>query len=118
MLNYFIGKVCSIITVGINRNFKDEHPETFPQQLYNYFLGIVEAIDDKGIMIKQIQSDQKTYFSLSHIVCIAEEEVIKDEKEIKKIKKENLDISSDSPYVDPLALANLNKKLRSPLQTQ
>ena len=43
-LKYFIGKICTIFTMPINRNFKEENPNTFIEQPYHYFLGVIEKI--------------------------------------------------------------------------
>lgn len=85
-LKYFIGKVCSIFTVPISRNFKEENPATFPQQPYLYFVGLIEAVDEKGMLVTQVMTGLKSYFFLTGLVAIAEEEVlIEDNAEDAKI---------------------------------
>ena len=72
--NYFIGKICTIFTVPFNRDFQQENPQRYPEQVYKYFVGVVEYIDDHGLMLQQSTTGLKSWISLNHIVAIAEEE--------------------------------------------
>lgn len=80
-LQYFEGKPCTIFTTPINRDFKEENPNTFPQQSYHYFLGIVDSVDDNGVMMRQLTTNLKSFFFFPHIVGIAEEEVLNPDNE-------------------------------------
>lgn len=80
-LKYFVGKVCSVFTNTINRDFHKENPKNFVQQNVNYFVGVVENIDSQGVMITQLQTGFKSYFFLNNIVAICEEEVLDPSKE-------------------------------------
>lgn len=71
-MKYFIGKACTIFTSEINRQFTEE-------QSLMYFTGIVEAIDETGILVAQIGKPLKSYFLFNKIVGIAEEEVAESE---------------------------------------
>lgn len=80
-LQYFVGKVCTVFTHPINRDFKTESPDTYPRQLLYYFLGLVESVDDDGIMLRQISSNQRTFLYHLGIIGIAEEQVLDPSKE-------------------------------------
>lgn len=109
-LKYFVGKVCTIFTCPINRDFKSENPTVYPKQVYVYFLGKIDSITESGIMLSQLLTGLKTFLFLSQVVGISEEEVIDEKKhaqEIEAFKKQS------NPYVDPNALANLVKKMKT-----
>jgi hypothetical protein len=96
-LNYFIGRVCTIFTQPINRNFKEENPQTFIEQPFHYFVGVIEEIDNEGILVTQIMSGFKSYFFKAHIISIAEEEVLHPENKadaeiIEKLKSANSEV--------------------------
>jgi hypothetical protein len=80
-LKYFKGKVCSVFTHPINRNFHQENPKNFIQQNVLYFVGLVEDIEEEGILITQLQTGFKSYFFLANIIAICEEEVLDPSKE-------------------------------------
>jgi hypothetical protein len=88
-LQHFIGKMCTVFTLPINRNFKDENPKTFVEQSYFYFLGVIEAVDNEGILVTQHETGLKSYFFKQNIVGIAEEEILnpENEKDAKIIEK-------------------------------
>jgi hypothetical protein len=95
-LEYFLGKVCTIFTIPINRDFKAENPTTYPQPVFHYFVGKVIEIDDKGVFLQQWNNNKKlrSYFFIEHIVGISEEEVLDptrpdDAKVIQDFKKIN-----------------------------
>jgi hypothetical protein len=75
-LKHFVGKICTIFTVPINRDYQKENPETYPQQLHAYFMGVVESVDQHGIMLTQLLTGKKSFFYHSAIVGIAEEELM------------------------------------------
>lgn len=114
-LQYFIGKMCTIFTHPINRNFKEENPKTYPQQEYIYFVGVVEEVDSQGILITQPTTGLKSYFFLQNLIGIAEEEVLdpQDEKHAKIIDymksgnaplREQLKAAEDGPIqIDQMA---------------
>jgi hypothetical protein len=120
-LKYFLGKVCTIFTTQINRDFRTENPQKYPMMVYQYFIGYVEAIDDTGVLIKQAATGLKTFLFLDHVVGIAEEEV-------EELKPEEVQIlnaqaqeeappafampATDGQTVDVDALANLAKKAK------
>lgn len=82
MLEYFVGKPCTITTVAINWRFNSE-------PMMDYFMGVVEKIDVKGILVTHPQTGCKNYIFLKHIVSISEEQVFYDNNpEHKKIIEE------------------------------
>jgi hypothetical protein len=125
-LKYFIGKVCSIFTLPISRNFKEESPETYPEQPYLYFIGVVEAVDDQGILVTQVTSGLKSYFFKQALVAIAEEQVLdpsneKDAAAINQIKQANETVrdqlkkyeQKSNEYVDPDQLTSMLKQIKN-----
>lgn len=122
-LEYFIGRVCTIFTTPTNRNFKEESPKTYPAPLYQYFTGMVESIDDQGILITQVMSKerQKSYFFIQNVIGIAEEmplnpEIPEHAEEIRQIKsKLNKDIPAQKNHnelIDPDYMEKLNEHMK------
>jgi hypothetical protein len=95
-LKTFVGKVCTVFTVPINRNFKDENPATFTEQVTNYFTGRVVEVDAEGVVLEQVTPERlRTFFFRNHIVAIAEEQVFdpqkaKEAEKIRQIKNESV----------------------------
>jgi hypothetical protein len=136
-LTHFVGKVCTVFTVPTNRNYKEENPTTFQEQILNYFVGVVESADSDGVMLAQINGERKSFFFAEHIVAIAEEDVLDPsdegdaqvieelrqakEAEKKAVEEEmkeqdNVEVLEDDgdvdgPYLDPQALLNFSKQL-------
>jgi hypothetical protein len=91
-LGYFKGKVVSVLTNPINRNFKDEaaafgKPGIYPQNLIDHFVGVVEEIDSSGIMLRHPVIGTKSWFSLKAITGLIEEQYTEDPEVIAEIKK-------------------------------
>ena len=85
-LKYFIGKPCTISTIEINFRFK-------PEQMNDYFVGIIESIDDTGISMYHPITKCKNYIFLKYVVAIAEEQILYEDNPehaeiIKEYKKE------------------------------
>jgi hypothetical protein len=119
-LNHFLGKVCTVFTYQTNRNYKEENPVTFLEQIFNYFVGVIESIDDDGVMLTQTQTGQKTFMFMHGIIGIAEEQVLdpsvqEDAEIIEKFNALNPKetIKKPGPFVDPAALAKLSKQAQS-----
>jgi hypothetical protein len=135
-LDYFLNKICTIITCPISRDFKSENPSTYPQPIFHYFVGKILEIDDQGIFIQQWNNNKKlrSYFFINHIISICEEEilnpndpedakVIEDfkkntekamenaEKSYEKLKKQQ-EIIRKNPELDINSLINLSKKIK------
>jgi len=119
---YFKGKPCTIATVDINFRFKE-------QQMMDYFMGIVENVDDDGIWIVHPITKCRSYIFMSHIVAISEEQVLyednpEDAKIIEEYRKEKPITAAKtmitespqkrevSPFVNPAALAEIAKKAK------
>lgn len=97
-LEYFVGKPCTIFTHAINRNFKEENPNTFPEQPHHYFVGIVESFDDFGIIVTQVLTGLKSYFFLTGLIAIVEEMIL------------DPDIPEDAQIIDQIKLENESVK--------
>jgi hypothetical protein len=66
--DYFVGKVCSIHTRQINWSYSND------QQL-DYFVGVVNSVNECGICLTNIVNDRKTFIMMPAVVAIAEESV-------------------------------------------
>lgn len=125
---HFKGKVCTVITGPINRDFYRENPKRYPEQVYQYFLGVVEELDEYGILLTQVQTARKTYIFYHQMIALAEEvvevldeeavDVLKNPEEIKEYMKQKgmpipqIPNSPNSPLVDAAALEEINRQLR------
>jgi hypothetical protein len=76
-LEFFVGKVCSILVVPINRKFDEETN-------LEYFLGIIQRIEELGIWYSHISNGKMNFVFMNHIVSIAEETFLPKEKEKEK----------------------------------
>lgn len=118
---YFKNKPCTICTVEINFRFKE-------QQMMDYFMGIVENIDDDGIWIIHPITKCRSFIFAEHIVSIAEEQVLydnnpEDAKIIQEYRQEKPLTSSKTqitehslkkePFINPAALAEMAKKAKA-----
>ena len=119
-INYFIGKICSVFATHNNRDLKAEDTENYPASYLRYFLGVVESIDEDGLLLTQASKGLKVFIMKNHIVAIAEEEVLNPEspadakiiesafeytEELKQKKEEK------SQYIDPDAMKKLAEDL-------
>ena len=122
MMNYkklheqFAGKVCTILTSGIAKNnFGD-------QQFADFFTGIVDSIEQDGIYTRHPLTGYKNFYVMSHVIGIIEEQFIAEddpqyEKVIEEMKNSSQKSSgimevdpNNSPFIDPIALASLQKQ--------
>lgn len=82
-LQYFIGKVCSIVTTSMNRSFDEKVSR-------EHFVVLIQEIDSEGIWgTHPYNSDLVSYFNVEHVISIHQEEVIDPEnpEHIKMIKE-------------------------------
>lgn len=133
-LQYFVGKACTISTIQINFRFKEE-------QMMDYFMGIVDHIDENCIIITHTITKNKTFIFLKHVVSIAEEQMLDNSvpehaKIIEEYKKEKTPSPSvpskfttsgmprptngdaTSPFVNPKSMAELAKKAQETYKKQ
>ena len=84
-LQYFVGKICTIFTAPINREFNE-------RQNVDYFVGRVDGFDDKGILMSHVVSDCKNYYFFQNVISIAEEQLVDSDdpilKEYESIKEQ------------------------------
>jgi len=59
----------------MNRDFQQEDPQKYPEQVFKYFIGVIHDITDYGLLIQQVTTGLKSWIFLSHVICIAEEQV-------------------------------------------
>ena len=98
-LKPFEGKICTLLTVATNRNFKEEaiamgKPTLYPINLLDHFVGRIIQIDGTGVLLEHPLIKTKSYFRLNHIIGIIEEqELDKNDPEsikiIEQIKNKN-----------------------------
>lgn len=83
-LNYFKGKVCTILTSPTNRHFVDE------AQYANTFLGLVDKVDNLGVWVIQLTTKKKSFFTHHSLVGIIEESVriFDSEEEANALRKQ------------------------------
>ena len=95
-LEYFNGKIVTILTTPINRNFKEEaaalgKPKLFPANLMDHFVGRFESYDALGVMLAHPDAavGTKAYYFLDKIVGIVEEQELNpdDPQEAELIEK-------------------------------
>lgn len=115
-IKYFVGKVCTITTLQINFRFQEE-------QMMDYFMGIIDSIDDQGILVTHSVTKCKSFIFFPHIVSICEEQVLyEDNPEHKKIIDEyrqekpltapKRTITPNSTFINPAVMADLAKKAK------
>jgi hypothetical protein len=114
MQECFLNKVCTVLTLAVNKgNFNDV-------QFADFFTGIVDMIDDDGIMIRHHMTGCRSFYPMSHITGILEEQVISEDdpnysrvvEEIKNAPKDKRPVvatvnPTKQPYVDPAMFAKL-----------
>ena len=118
---HFLNKVCTVFTNQINRNFKEENPTDYPKQLYNYFVGFVEDMDEAGILIRQVATGLRTYLCMHNVVAVAEEQVeMLSQEDVDRIVKEepgysvpDVPTKPDDPCVNIEGLSQLAKQAQN-----
>ena len=138
-IQYFVGKICTIFTSPINRQFDE-------RQNLDYFVGRVDGFDDKGILMSHVVSNCKNFYFFQNVISIAEEQLVDSDdpilKEYESIKEQKKNQSqqqqpqqqqpqpkqpqpqqqqpaqyheeevNDSPFVDITAISDLAKKAK------
>jgi hypothetical protein len=115
-LKYFIGKAVTVITTAINRDFDE-------RQKCDYFLGVVESVDELGIMTLHPITGCKNYYFYSQICAISEEQVLHPEKpedaeliaELKERQNKPIvvppvETPTNNPFVDVDSLSQMRKR--------
>lgn len=114
-LQDLLNKVVTVSTVEVNFRFK-------PEQMMDYFMGTLEAIDDEFIWLRHPQTKCLSGVARKYMVNIAEEQVlyednpehaklIQEYRQEKPITAPKLAIPS-SQFVNPKALAEIAKKAK------
>lgn len=78
-LKYFVGKICSILTEPVNRDFKEEveslkKPQLYPQNVLDHFTGRVISIDPNCIVTEHPLLKTRAYFRMPKVIGIIEEQ--------------------------------------------
>ncbi len=106
VFQYFVGKPCTIFTVANNRKLTEE-------QSTDYFVGIVESIDQYGVLTRHFHDNHKTFYPMCNVVAISEEEIISDEEAKKRM--EAVAVQQKKPagaFQDYKALAGLSEQAK------
>jgi hypothetical protein len=121
-LKHFVGKCCTINTTDVNFRYK-------PEQMMDYFMGVIEDINEEGIFLVHPITKCKSFIFFSHIIAIAEEQVLYEDnpdhaKIIEEYRKEKpitaaktvitkeSQIKEPSPFVNVAAMADMAKKIK------
>lgn len=120
-LQVFVGKVCTVLTNSVcKQNFTDVQ---FP----DFFVGLIESIDEDGIFSKHPLTGCLNFYSWIHVVAVFQEQVIEENdpryeqimKEIKsKPEKKSgvmpVDISNNQEikFLDPESMAKLAEQAK------
>lgn len=125
-LKYFVGKICSIFVAENSRDLRAEDPGNYPASYYRYFLGVVESIDEEGLLLTQVNKGLKVFVMKKHLVAIAEEEVLdpnnpqdaedikrsmENAKQLQKRVEEQPLAFKKSQYFDPNAMKRISEDL-------
>ncbi len=111
---YFINKICTIITKPINRDFTEK-------VLQEYFVVKILSISDKFIIAQHAKENLLSYFNMDNVIAIQEEIVLsasnpKDQIKIKELEekkqKEEPKISSSSSFVSVQNLKNIIRDVK------
>jgi hypothetical protein len=108
-LDYFKGRIVSIITGPTNRNFRDEaaahgRPEIYPQNLIDHFIGVVEEITNTYLLLRHPVIGTKSYYRLENIIGIIEEQYTEDPELIKQLEdKREANIKEKQQYQNMIA---------------
>ena len=76
---YFEGKICSILTEPINRNFKEEvdainKSQLYPQNVLDHFTGRVIGVYNDSVVLEHVLLKTRSLFRIDKIVGIIEEQ--------------------------------------------
>ena len=124
---YFVGKAVTVTTVQINFRFKEE-------AMTDYFSGILEIIDEKGMWLLHSVTGSRTFILYPHIVSVTEEQMLfednpEDAKIIEEYRKEKPLTAAKrainptpqpkgSSFVNPAVLAEIAKKAKQSFEDQ
>lgn len=71
-LNYFLGKVCTVLVDRI-ASFQDNMT---PEVATQTFTGVVNNVESRGVCITDLTTKTKNFFFIDHIVGLREEKVL------------------------------------------
>lgn len=83
--NLFLGKVVTLITLGTNK------PNIPDSQFSDFYTGVLEQVDEDGVVLTHLLTGCKSFFTLSSVVAVLQEQVLDESNpenrdEIQKIK--------------------------------
>lgn len=128
----FLNKICTIITVPVNRNFAEEaqaisKPQLYPINLMDHFMGRLIIVEPNFLIIEHPELHTKTFFRMEQVVSIVEEQVLdpKNPEHAKAISeykeynaKDNVQSSPTPPPADDeskkVACPSCKNRLRVP----
>lgn len=114
-LQYFVGKVCSAFIVPSSRQLEKEGD--YLKHIASYHVGMVESINEKGVLMNQLGSNQKSFWFFPNVIGLAEEKVLdpkKDAELIDKLKESKSNQpqppKNDSQFLDVAGLATFARQ--------
>lgn len=113
----FVGKVCTVLTTVVNKtNFHDK-------QFSDFFTGLIESIDEDGILAKHHLTGCYNFYNFQYVVGILEEQVIEEnnpkyQEIVEDLKKAPVKSvlpleTTNNPFVDPEFLSKLSAQASS-----
>ena len=123
ILRYFVGKYCTVCTEPTGLKLTHEAS-------INYFSGIIEHLDEVGIVMRHQLTNNKSYFLMNRVIGIVEEqaldprnpehaEIIKQYKKLSEVKNEGgstvpvnpfEEKTQGSPWINPTQIAEMAQK--------
>jgi hypothetical protein len=105
-LNYFVGKLCTVITYQSPKLYNDE-------QHANTFTGIVEEVNPMGVWMRLLpQMTRKAFFAVPLCGIVEEEMIPITEEEEKQIREAYVkEASTDKIPENLLSLGNIKSKV-------
>jgi len=116
-LEYFVNKVCTVFVTDMPKHFNG-------QQFTDYFVGLVQAANEDGVVTVHPITGCKNFFPYAHIIGISEEQVLDPNQPdqaalIEELKKKGVvpqvevkEFKNESPYADIDIMADLARQAK------
>ena len=110
---YFVGKPCTVLTVSTCLTLPTE-------KMLQFVFGIVEAVDDDGILLRHTITGCKAYIRLQYVVSVSEEQAEYEgtpgyEEAVREYQEKKPDVKqwaiNTKAKIDPAAMAHMAGKL-------
>jgi len=105
LLNKLRGKIVTVFTKPINRDFKAEDDAVkakgaagkYPEQLYHYFVGVLEEVDDWGFILRQATTGLESFFFKDQVVAVCQEAILDPDDPIDRKTIEKMNAAASQP---------------------